>query len=394
MQLHPLGLALYPVLVILTYKYQLRPTPSQVKRLNSILEDQRLLYNAALQERIGCYTKTGKSITLFDQCKSLTKWRQSDAGAKSLPANLQRWTLRRLDAAFQAFFRRCKAKSSKAGFPRYRAFSRWHSFGFSEFSGIILQQDRLQFCGMALRMHMHRPLPDSKITGCQFTKTDSGWCISIQVKLPDVSLREVQSLVGLDVGLSHLAATSEGELIANPRVAKKYERELRRRQRAMMRCKRGSKTRERRRRQVNRCHRKIANTRATYLHQISADLVCHYDLIALEDLNICGMVQSRLAKSIHDASWHRLRENLSYKAARAGVQIITVHPRYTSQLCSECGTLVPKKLSDRVHRCQQCGVEMDRDVNAARVILHKAVVGLGLANVIQWDERPVGQFSN
>src|SRR5258708_1585971 len=125
--------------MILTYKYRLLTTKYQHKILSDILEQQRHLYNAGLEERIDCYNKTGKRKTLLDQQKSLTEWRQSDEEAKSLPANMQRWTLKRLDDSFTGFFRRLKAKNGKAGFPRFRGFGRWNSFGFREFRGIVFR---------------------------------------------------------------------------------------------------------------------------------------------------------------------------------------------------------------------------------------------------------------
>jgi putative transposase len=371
--------------LILTFKYQLRPTASQERLLQHLLEEQRVLYNGALQERIECYNKTGKSLTKFDQYKSLTEWRQSDLEARSIPLNIQRWTVGRVDEAFKAFFRRVKIKGAKAGFPRFRSRNHWKSFGFNEFLGIQIKGNRLFFCDIRLRVHMHRPLLDGKITSCQFTKSEFGWQICIQVKTADQAKCKIETAIGIDVGITHLATTSDGMHIANARNTKRYEKELRRRQRAVSRCKLGSKTKARRRLAVARCHRKVVNTRNTYLHQISIHLIKSYDLIAVENLNIKGLAQSRLAKSIHDASWHKLIQYLSYKAARAGAHLIPVDPRYTSQLCSNCGTLVPKKLSKRVHVCDSCGLQMDRDVNAARNILRKAVVGLEIANVIRFE---------
>ena len=109
---------------------------------------QRELYNAALEERIDCYRKTGKTRTYIDQCKELTQCRRELPSMGELPVNLQRWTLKRLDDAFQGFFRRLKARSGKAGFPRFRGKGRWEAFGFAEFSGIRFDGKRLRFAGM------------------------------------------------------------------------------------------------------------------------------------------------------------------------------------------------------------------------------------------------------
>src|ERR1700722_12938024 len=115
--------------MILSYKFRLLPTKLQHEALEAILESQRQLYNAALEERIGCYRKTGNTLRYFTQCKSLTEWRQSDDAAALIPVSLQRWTLKRLDDAYAAFFRRMKV-GQKAGFPRFRGKGWWSSFGF------------------------------------------------------------------------------------------------------------------------------------------------------------------------------------------------------------------------------------------------------------------------
>jgi putative transposase len=122
--------------VILTYRYRLLPLKSQHRALERLCAAQRELYNAALEERIDCYRKTGKTRTYIDQCKALTVCRHELPDMGELPPNLQRWTLKRLDEAFHGFFRRVKVRSGKAGFPRFRGKGRWQAFGFAEFSGI------------------------------------------------------------------------------------------------------------------------------------------------------------------------------------------------------------------------------------------------------------------
>ena len=114
--------------MILTHRYRLLPLKCQHRALERLCASQRELYNAALEERIDCYRKTG---TYIDQCKALTECRHELPEMGEHPANLQRWTLKRLDAAFQGFFRRLKARKGKAGFPRFRGKGRWEAFGFN-----------------------------------------------------------------------------------------------------------------------------------------------------------------------------------------------------------------------------------------------------------------------
>ena len=373
-----------PQFVIRTFNYRLLPTKRQHETLDKLLDDQRILYNAGLEERIGAYRTTGKGRSFVDQSKAVTEWRKADEGARSCPVNLQRWTLRRLDDAFNAFVHRAKSKQEKAGFPRFRSATRWKSFGFAEFSGIQLIDNRLVFKSMAsgLRVHFHRSLPkDPDIRSCTFTKGIKGWRVGFQVKLPVQPLEPTGKEVGIDLGISTLAALSDGVNVVNKRPAEKQQAELRRRQRALARCRKGSKRRKKVKKMVTRCHEKIKNTRTTYLHQVSAQLVGDYDLIAVEKLNVKGLAKGILSKQVHDASWGRLLGFIRYKAEGAGKRVIEVDPRYTSQICPGCGVIKAKKLSERIHRCDGCGLVLDRDTAAARVILGRAVVGPGVVNV-------------
>jgi putative transposase len=223
--------------LVLTYKYRLLPTRNQHKALAAILESQRQLYNGALEHRIGAYRKTGKTITLYSQQKELAELRKELEFAR-VPSNLQRWTLRRLDEAYQGFFDRLKSKNEKAGFPRFRGKGRWNSFGFAEFSGIRLIGKRLRFKGMpsGLRIHLHRPLPEGRPLCCTFTRDHKGWSVSLQYRVPVKALPLTGSQVGIDMGLKELVVQSRGETVPNPRIAKRAEREMRRRQRALSRC--------------------------------------------------------------------------------------------------------------------------------------------------------------
>ena len=360
--------------VVLTYKYRLLPTKRQHAALADILESQRLLYNGALQHRIGAHRRIGKTPTLFDQFAELTELRR-DPSYREVPVTLQRWTLKRIDDAYAGFFRRLKS-DGKAGFPRFRGKGRWRSFGFREFSGVRLDGNRFRFKGLpgSLRIHLHRPLPACRPLSCTFTRDHKGWNVSLQYRVAVQALPTTAKQVGIDMGLTTLAMLSTGKAIPNPRVAKRAERELRRRQRALARCKRGSNRRRKVRDRVARLHAQVANARRTYLHQVSARLIREHDLIAVEKLNVKGLAAGMLAGSVHDAAWSTLRNYLAYKAVWAGREFFEVNCRNTSQTCPECGQVKAKSLAERVHRCD-CGCVLDRDHAAALVILQRGRSG-------------------
>lgn len=401
--------------MFLTYQYQLRPTKAQHRGLERILEMQRLLYNASLQERIDSW-RFGKSlaalrgsdkpdpklddwepVTRFHQHKSLTKIRtENPEGYGALPANLLRDTVNRVDLAFKAFFSRLKTLKGKAGYPRFRPMSRWDSFGFAEFSGIRLIGSKLFFSGLCggLKVHMHRPLPEgATIQSCRFNRGPKGWSLALQVEVADTVPVEGDNrpAVGIDLGILSLAALSDGKVIDNPRIGKKAARAMKLQRRALSRCSRGSARRKAVKAKLGRALRKVANTRRTFLHQQSARLARDHSLIAVEDLAVKGMTAS--AKGTAEEPGKMVRQKaglnrefldvapatfvsmLSYKAERAGGRLVKVDPRWTSQDCSGCGERAKKELSQRIHRCA-CGLILDRDINAARNILAKAVVGL------------------
>jgi putative transposase len=380
--------------MILSYCYRLAPSKRQHRALEAILESQRQLYNAALEERIGAYRNAGITRTYVDQCKALTELRQSDPEAASVPLCVQRWTLKQLHEAYCGSFRRVEA-GGKAGFPRFRGKGRFDSFGCREFRGIRFEKGRLRFKGMpgGLRVHLHRPLPEgARIRSCVFRRDEKAWKVGFAIDVPAASPRAGARAVGIDLGISTFAALSDGGFVPSLKAARRAERRLRLANRALARKARGSRGRRKARRALARCHAKTARIRLDYLHKAGARIVRDYDLVAVEKLKVKGLARSALAKDIHDASWANFISILKYKAACAGTRLIEVDPYDTSQDCSSCGMKVPKGLADRLHQCSDCGLVIDRDLNAARNILHRAGVGPGLRNVADWGMRAGGNL--
>ncbi|WP_083964129.1 RNA-guided endonuclease InsQ/TnpB family protein [Shimazuella kribbensis] len=195
-------------------------------------------------------------------------------------------------------------------------------------------------------------------------------CFSCQVEPSSQPKTGIQ--VGIDLGVKHLATTSDEQFLSAPKHLRKSESQIKRLQQSISKKKKGSKRRKKVVEVLARTHEKVANRRKDYAHKLSHLLVQAYDFIAFEDLSIPNMVKNhRLAKSIVDAGWGQLVQYTTYKAESASKRVVLVNPYQTSQRCSCCGKIVKKTLAERMHRCT-CGYEQDRDINAAINILHLA----------------------
>lgn len=385
---------------VLTYVYRARPTAAQHVQLAAVLRDQRHLYNAALEERISAW-KRGLSIGMNDQTRSLTKIRAFDPVYGGVPYDVSKWTLKRLDDAMKAFFRRAKARAGHAGFPRFRGAGRWSSFGFHQRGGLRLVRDKLLFSsGLTggLRLKAHRTLPEGAVLkSAVFTREGRHWRVALTVECqPPEQHTRLENACGVDVGVEALATLSDGTRFENARPRASRARELRRTARALARCRRNSRRRQKVRARFAAAQRKVRNARRTHLHQVSAVIARDHALIAVEKLNLRNMSRSArgtreapgsnvrqktgLNRALADAAPGRLISMLRYKAARAGGVLVEVDPRGSSQECSSCGALVRKDLSQRRHVCS-CGANLHRDHNAALVILARGLAAHGAAGV-------------
>lgn len=367
-----------PNTVIRTYKYRLLPRKAQHRALRDALDHTRDLYNAALEERIDCYRKTGRSISWAEQCRGLSALR-SDADFGRYSSPMQRWPIKRVDLAMQAFFRRLKA-GGRPGFPRFRSRDRFDTFGFTDRAGWKIDHARLYMKGIGrIRIHMHRPLPSAPLA-CQVKRDGKGWIVLLVCAVEREPLPTTGRSVGIDLGITSFIYTSDGEGVPGFKAGRRAHAEERRRQRSLARCKRGSSNRRKAKARLARLRERTANARRTFQHQVAARLVRENDLIAIENLNVKGLARGMLARDVNDAGWASFTTLLAEKAEKAARVLVKVDPRYTSQACSACGVIVPKPLKQRTHRCD-CGVVLDRDHNAALNILSRAVAGPGVSKL-------------
>jgi putative transposase len=371
----------------LTYRYRVYPTRAQHDAFGCILNEQVVLYNAALQERLDCYRQTGVTLTWVDQFKSLTACRR-DPDLARCPVHIQRSTILRLDKAFERFFRRVK-QTGRATYPR--PLEAMNSFSFAEWCGVRLAPNGLKIKGIqgTIRVGFHRPLPNRKPVGCCFKREGKRWYVSIGMEVQEAEPRASRAQVGVDVGITCLAALSTGELIPNLRAHQSAHPKIRLVQRRVARRAKGANGRRKAVSELRAVRRKIKRRRSTYLHQVTKRLVADFDLIAIEDLNFCALQNTYLGKWVRDAGLGRLAYLLRYKSTLHGATLVEVDPRGTSMTCPSCGRVAKKLLKQRTHECP-CGCAMDRDVAAANVVLKRAVAGPWPANVARWGARRAG----
>ena len=278
--------------------------------------------------------------------------------------------LRRVDRAFETFVRRVKAGETP-GYPRFRSRRRYDSLTWSADWSIWQRRLALQGIGY-LKVKWHREIPKgARVCTVTVRRVNGRWdaCFALAIRVPSAQKRKIQPAVGVDLGVKTFAALSTGELIPGPRAYRTASRRLRVAQRRVARRVKGSRRRNKAGLLVARLHERIQNLRRNHAHQLSRRLVVDYGLIAVEDLRLQGLTRGLLAKDVRDQGWAEFLGLLGYKAADAGIQLVKVPPAGTSQICSRCGTAVPKPLEERIHHCPSCGLVIDRDINAARNIL-------------------------
>jgi putative transposase len=369
-----------------SFKYRLKPNKAQIMALEGLLGSARSLYNAALEQRISVYRirkengarkENGtpkKGVGFKEQCTEMKGARETDAGLSLLSAQSCQNVLRRLDLAYSAFFRRVREGAEEPGFPRFKGKGRYSSITFPQYpTGAKLGVKKLRIQSVGdVRINQHRELVGRIKTVTIKKEREGRWyavfsCDNVPVRAYPEATNET---IGVDVGLLCFAKFSTGESVDNPRWYRATEKKLKAAQQLYESKKKGSPARKRAREVFARLHEKARNKRADFQHKLSRKLVCENKLIAVEGLDIEGMIagkksNSGLRKSILDASWGSFVNMIAYKAEEAGRTFIKVPPRSTSQMCSSCGAIVPKLLSERMHNCPHCGLAIDRDLNAA-----------------------------
>jgi putative transposase len=357
-----------------TFQYRIYPTKKQVKALEATLEECRWLYNHLLEKRRDAWEQEGKSLSLYQQQETFSILKQERPSLKSVHSQILQNVAVRIDLAFKAFFRRCKA-GSNPGYPRFRGRNRSASFTFPQSGFSITHDNRVCLSKIgSIKMVYHRPVR-GKVKTLTIHKSSTGkWYASFSCEIESERLPVNTESVGIDVGLKTFATLSDGQEIKNPRFFRAEEKALAKVQRKHAKLAKGTPERRKHRKAVARVHERIAWRRQNFTHQHSRKIVNQFALICVEDLNVNRLLHTHcLAKSISDAAWSAFFDQLACKAEEADRQLIKVNPAYTSQTCSRCGHRQKMPLSERTYHCHCCLLSIDRDLNASKNIL-----GLGL----------------
>jgi len=360
-----------------SYKFRIYPKQAEEAIMQIVLNTCRTLYNDSLADRKEEYKRDKTSLNYYDQANTLTATKADFPSLKETHSQVLQDVLRRLDKAYQNFFRRVK-QGEKPGFPRFKGYDRYDSFTYPQNGWKFIGDKKLKLAKIGVvKIKLHRNIPKSAtIKTCTVKKEGNQWYAVFSLEIPDQEKSvksEIHNPIGIDLGIKELATLSNGEKIHNPKWLRESQKKLANEQRRLSRKRKGSQNRKKQKAKVQEVYRKIKNQRSDFLHKVSNELVQTYDLIIFEDLKIKNMVKNHfLAKSIFDASWNQLVSYTTYKAEGAGKVVELINPKGTSQECSSCGATVPKTLAVRVHKCPHCGLIMDRDENAAKNILARS----------------------
>ena len=395
------------------YKYRLYPTRKQAETFQWTLDRCRELYNAALSERKDAYklhqrttvyqNEQGqcfiaqmeanmkvKDITYLQQKRDIVEIKAIRPEYNDIHSQVLQDVIGRLDKTYKAMFARL-ARGEKAGYPRFKGRNRYDSFTYTQGGFSLTHDNRLCLSKIgSIQVKLHREIQGT-IKTCSIKREVDQWYVvfSCEVAQPTL-LPVVDSEIGIDLGVTHFAALSDETFLESPRLYRKAQADLAVAQQSLARKKRGSHRRKKAVKRVAKLHRKVKNQRADFQHKAARRVVNEHQVIVFEDLQLTNLTKhakpkqdeqgnylpngaaakSGLTKSMLDNGLGQFVSIVTYKAAEAGRQVYTIDPRYTSQVCSGCGTKGAKKdLSERVHACTQCGIVLDRDTNAAKNIL-------------------------
>jgi putative transposase len=362
--------------VVRGYKTELDLTNKQRTACMKHAGASRFAYNWGLVRSKEVSHATGKRPNAIALHKELNTLKQTDfPWMDEVSKCAMQEALRDLDKAYQRFFERVALKKAglfkgKVGFPKFKKKSKAiGSFRLTGHIHIYEKSVKLPRIGI-VRLHEKDYIPTkAKVLSATVSEEAGRWFLSLQVKEEqEKPERTATTAVGVDLGSKTLATLSDAVTFENPRALKHAQKKLRRLERQKSRRKKGGKNRAKTRMQLAKQHARIANIRQDATHKLTSHLVKHHSLVAIEDLHVSGMLKNhKLAQAVSDSNFGEIRRQLTYKAEWHGTHLVRIDRWYpSSKTCSGCGYVKPElTLSERTFVCEQCGMVLDRDLNAA-----------------------------
>ncbi|TDE18939.1 RNA-guided endonuclease TnpB family protein [Actinomadura sp. 6K520] len=362
----------------LRYQFRLYPTPGQQQALARAFGCARTVYNDALRARREAHAAGLAYLSEGDLSKQViteAKKTTERAWLGEVSAVVLQQALADLNTAYRNFFASVSGKRNgrRVAAPRFRSRKdRRQAIRFTRNARFTVTAGgklRLPKIG-DVRVRWSRPLPSEPSSVTVIRDAAGRYFASFVVETADEPLPEVAAEVGIDLGLTHFAVTSDGRKITGPKFLRRAERRLRKAQQALSRKQKGSANRRKAVAKVARMHARVADARRDHHHKLSTQLIRDNQAVYVEDLAVNGLARTRLAKSVHDAAWSQFVAMLEYKAERYGRTFARVDRWFpSSKLCGACGSLAESMpLNVRTWACV-CGAVHDRDVNAANNIL-------------------------
>src|SRR5690606_14848921 len=354
-----------------TYKFRIYPNAGQEQNLARHFGHSRFVYNYFLDQRKEQYSKDGKSDNYHAQAASLTKLKKQEGTEwlKEVNSQTLQFALKSLDSAYTNFFR------GNAKFPRSKSRRNKNSFTVPQSGKIVEGKLKIPKFKNGIKIKIHREISGT-IGKMTITGTPSGkFFVSISTEQVIGQLPTNNKAIGCDLGIKDFVITSDNEQFKNNGYTKKYAPKLKKAQQHLSRKQKGSNGFERQKIKVAKIHGKIADSRLDTLHKVSYGLVRHNQIIAIEDLNVKGMIKNRkLSKHIADAGWGSFVALLQYKCDWYGRELVKVNRFFpSSKTCNECGWIHQDlNLSIREWTCAN-GHKLDRDLNASRNILKEGL---------------------
>ena len=387
----------------MAYRYRIYPDTKRQKCIDEKLLLAQRLYNMILEKAQKEYKKNRESrINKSTLNRYMKESISENKDFLKLYSQARQQVFIRLQKAFQNFFKRVKEKKKgeriKAGFPRFKSIDRYKSITYPQDNGsFAIEKERktnmLRISRIGrMKIDLHRSI-EGKIKTLTIKKEAGDYHATFTtVKEIEIPTIEDTTPVGIDMGLHSFAAMSDGTKIEKPKFVKKSAKRIARLQRTIARRNRRSKRREKAKLKLQKKWERTTNLSNDFMQKLSDKLVSSgYTSFAVEKLNIQNMVKNHnLAQSIHNASWNRFIQLLSYKAESAGMRVIKVNPKDTSRTCSNCGNMQDMPLGVMEYICNRCGMQKDRDINASINILNRARAGLARSNAQGESVRPIG----